>query len=280
MRYYGIDDQYVLAAETFSTLPSFTSAYTRSFIYVEDVQTMYYGTATGWVSIGNNQLTGYLHTQSVASDTWTVNHMLGIQDVVVTVYDSDHKVIMPDEIVANTEDQTIIYFSEAVAGWASVVMSAASTLSASFSTQQIRLPKGSSLANLEWKGTTLYGTNGEATTISQGQLCYCKLNGGTWKYYKYDANGTDKLILPTVIAAEDITSGSDGLFLMEGEMRYDSWSLSGTADASTTVYASATAGGLTMTAPATSGDEVIVAGFLIAASTIHLKIGYAWLEVK
>lgn len=278
MRYYGIDDQYILAAETFATLPSFTTAYTRSFIYVEDVQTMYYGTATGWVSIGTNALTGYLHTQSVASDTWTVNHMLGIQDVVVTVYDGDHKVVMPEEIVANTEDQVIIYFSEAISGWASVVMTTASATAAAFSTQQIRLPKGSSLSDHEWKGTAIYGRAGE--TISRGQLCYCKLNGSVWKYYKYDANGTDKLILPTAIAVDDIASGEDGLLLIDGVMRDDTWSLSGTADASTTVYASATAGGLTMTAPATSGDEVIVAGFLIAASTIHLKIGYAWLEVK
>lgn len=62
-------------------------------------------------------------------------------------------------------------------------------------------------------------------------------------------------------------------------MRDDTWSLSGTADSSTTVYASGTAGGLTMTAPSTSGDEVIVVGFLIAASTIQLKIGYTWVEV-
>jgi hypothetical protein len=63
-------------------------------------------------------------------------------------------------------------------------------------------------------------------------------------------------------------------------MRYDSWSLSGTADTATTVYASGMLGGLTMTVPSTSGDEVVVVGFLIAANTIHLKIGYAWLEVK
>jgi hypothetical protein len=279
MKYYGVDDQYLLQPESAATLPSWESKYTRSFLYAEDTGFMWFGSISGWALVGSGLAGGYVHTQSVASASWSVVHGLNNTNAVVTVYDSDNKVIVPDEITSVDADNITITFSEAIAGFASVV--SASSGSVSFSTQQINLPKGSSFSDHDWKGTAIYGTNGEATTINRGELCYCKLNSSAWKYYRYDANGTDKLILPTCIAVEAIESGADGRFLMEGVMRDDTWSLSGTADVPTTVYASAaTAGALTMTAPPASRDEVVVAGFLIAASTVRIKIGYAWLEVK
>ena len=106
------------------------------------------------------------------------------------------------------------------------------------------------------------------------------MNGGAWKYYKYDANGTYKLILPCGIATADISSAADGIILTNGIMRDDTWSISISADSVTTIYASGTAGAITATAPSTSGDEVVVIGFMIAANTLQLNIGYTWVEVK
>lgn len=276
MKHYGIDNQYLLSAESVTTLPGWDTKYKRSFIFAEDVATMYYGANTGWVAISTSALAGYIHTQSSASATWNINHNLDQNYVAVTIYDNTGEVVMPDTIVNVDEDNTTVTFSEAVAGTA--VVSTGNPGSLLLASQKTTYDKASGMLDHEWKGTALIGRAGEA--ISRGNLCYCRLNGGVWKYYKYDCSGTYKLILPTVIATEDISSGSDGIFLgIGGEMRDDTWGLSGTADATTTVYAS-TSGGLTMTAPSTSGYEVIVAGFLVGGSIMHLHPGYTWVEVK
>lgn len=127
-----------------------------------------------------------------------------------------------------------------------------------------------------YEGMVRTVTAGE--NLSRGHVFYVKLNGGAWKAYKYDCNGTDKLILPSGVAVADITAGATGLGLLSGQMRDDTWSLSPSADAAVTVYASATAGGVTLTAPSTSGDENVVVGLLVAANTILFNFGYAWIE--
>jgi len=276
MRHYGIDDQYLLQAETCDPLPSWEAKYTRSFIYDLDTKTMYYATDTKWVAVSANVLAGYIHPQASASATWSVVHDLGVQDVSVTVYGEDNKVMMPIDIETISVNALTITFGEAVAGKAVIVTGNPGTVT--YSQQKVTLAKGTSLADGDWKGLAITGAVGGS--ITKGDLCYCKLNLGAWKYYRYDADATDKLILPSALALDSYISG-DGSFLIDGEMRNDAWTgLAGTADASTTVYASTATGNLTMTAPAVSGNEVVVVGVLIAAYTLQLKIGYAWLEVK
>lgn len=275
MKYFGIDAGYLLQPESGSSLPAWDSKYTRSFFYDESTGTMYYGSGTEWAACSANTAAGYIYTQSTTSSTWSVTHNLDQRNVSVTVYDSDNKVVMPADITTVDANSLTITFSEAITGVAVIV----SGNPGSTGYSGLNFVAGTSLADHGYQGPTIQGAAGE--TISRGNLCYCKLNSSSWKYYKYDANGTDKLILPTVIATQDITSGSTGTFVKSGgSMRDDTWGLSGTADSSTTVYASGTAGGLTMTAPSTSGDEVIVVGFLIAANVIDLNIGYTWVEVK
>jgi len=123
----------------------------------------------------------------------------------------------------------------------------------------------------------VYGVAGE--NLSRGHILYKKLNGGAWKWYKYDADATNKLILPCGIATADILSGNTGVILVNGQMRDDTWSLSPSADAAVTVYASTTARGVTLTAPSSSGNEVVVVGLLIASNTILTKFGFAWVEI-
>jgi len=128
----------------------------------------------------------------------------------------------------------------------------------------------------EAEGRAVTGTAGE--DLAQSDIVYKKLNGGAWKWYKYDANGTYKLILPSGIATAAITSGNSGIILLSGQMRDDTWALSPSADTAVTVYASGTAGGVTLTAPSTAGDEVIVVGLLVGGNTIQTAFGYAWVE--
>jgi hypothetical protein len=145
--------------------------------------------------------------------------------------------------------------------------------------QKMILQKATSMTNGDWQGTAILGTAGEA--LSQGDIVYKKYNDSAWKYYKYDADGTDKLIIPSGIATAAIASGNDGVILVQGVMRYDSWSsLSVTADSPVTVYASTTAGVPATTAPATSGNEVVVVGVLVGANTIETMFGATWVEVK
>lgn len=276
MKHFGIDNQYVLQPQRVATLPAWSSTYAQSLVYALDTNVMYYGTASGWQPVNGNITAGYLHTQSAAATTWTVVHDLGQRAVNITVYDTSYAVMMPSDIIATDANTTTLTFTEAVAG--SAVVTAANATSVSYSSQKVILGAPTAMVNGDWKGKAISGTAGEA--LSQGNLVYCKLNGGAWKYYKYDANGTDKLILPTAVATQDVAQGATGTFMREGLMRCDAWGLSGTADASTTVYASGTAGALTMTAPSTSGDEVMVIGFLVGTNVVEIKIGCTWLEVK
>jgi hypothetical protein len=340
MRYYGIDDRYVLAAENFATLPDWDTKYTRSFIFVEDVATMYYGTGTGWAPCSANVAAGYIHTQTVAASTWTVTHNLNQKNVSISVYGTDGKMMMPEDIELVNANSSTVTFTDNEAGTAVVVTGnpgviggggtsgtsgtsgtngegggtsgtsgtsgvngadgtngtsgssgtsgsngnngtsgTSGTSGSNGANAALHLGAGTDLADHDYQGPDIQGVAGAA--ISRGQLCYVKLNGGAWKYYPYDADATDKLILPSCMATADVAQGATGTFLLPGgTMRDDTWALAGTADASTTVYASTTAGGLTMTAPATSGNEVVMAGVLIGANVLQLQIGYAWLEVK
>jgi hypothetical protein len=145
--------------------------------------------------------------------------------------------------------------------------------------QKVILKKATSMANGDWQGTAILGTAGEA--LSQGDIVYKKYNNSAWKYFKYDADGTDKLIIPSGIATAAIASGSDGVIMLKGVMRYDSWSLTATQDAAVTVYGSTTPGGVLLAAPTgTSGNEVVVVGVLVGANTIETMFGATWVEVK
>ena len=62
----------------------------------------------------------YLHSQSAASTTWTVNHNLEYDYPSVTIYDNTNKVIIPDEITRISNNQLTITFASAESGNAHV----------------------------------------------------------------------------------------------------------------------------------------------------------------
>lgn len=66
MKHYGIDSQYLLAAESAATLPSWDTIYKRSFIYAEDENRMYYGTNTGWAAWGTSGTSGSSGSSGIA----------------------------------------------------------------------------------------------------------------------------------------------------------------------------------------------------------------------
>lgn len=81
---------------------------------------------TGQAKILGGQATTYInsqvyrHDQSVGSTTWVVPHALGIQYVIVQVYNSSDVQIIPDSITLDSANQLTITFSGSITGTAIV----------------------------------------------------------------------------------------------------------------------------------------------------------------
>ena len=68
-----------------------------------------------WVPM-TQEITTYIHTQSVATDTWTINHGLNTALVNIDIFDATNKIIIPDEIDASVLNQVVVKFSGVQAG--------------------------------------------------------------------------------------------------------------------------------------------------------------------
>ena len=141
--------------------------------------------------------------------------------------------------------------------------------------QKIILQKATSMADHAWQGTAILGTAGE--NLAQGDVVYKKYNSSAWKYYKYDADGTDKAIKPSGIATAAINSAADGVILIAGVMRDDTWNITSPADADASICASETAGGVQLCTGYTpgTGDHMIIIGHLVGSNVIQTAFGYA-----
>jgi hypothetical protein len=68
-----------------------------------------------WVPL-TQQLTMRKHTQTVAQMEWTINHGLNTSDVLVQVYDSEGKWVIPDTINTSVFNQVTVSFSLPMTG--------------------------------------------------------------------------------------------------------------------------------------------------------------------
>jgi hypothetical protein len=124
------------------------------------------------LSVGN----AYLHTQSSSSSTWTITHNLNYKYLSVTVYDSSDNIMLPESIVANSENQLTISFGVNESGYAMLSYGASSsgtsgasgatgTSGSSGSSGSSGTSAGSASRNV----TTFIATSGQTTfTISSG----------------------------------------------------------------------------------------------------------------
>jgi hypothetical protein len=104
-------------------------------------------------------------------------------------------------------------------------------------------------------------TAGEAVVF--GDLCYVKSDGKLWK-----ADASAAATMPGMyMALASISADATGSFLLQGFVRDDSWSWT----VGGMIYASETAGGLTQTAPSTSGAQVQALGSAISATVIDFR---------
>lgn len=78
----------------------------------------------------------YIHTQSLASNTWTVPHNLSTSFPVVTVYDNYNNAIIPQEITSTNTSTLSITFPIPTTGYASVAGGTFSSISQEIAQEQ------------------------------------------------------------------------------------------------------------------------------------------------
>jgi hypothetical protein len=63
-----------------------------------------------------------IHTQITSSATWSFDHGLNNQRPIITVWNTSNEVILPERIVGESSNQTLIYFPIPVAGYAAATV--------------------------------------------------------------------------------------------------------------------------------------------------------------
>jgi hypothetical protein len=121
-------------------------------------------------------------------------------------------------------------------------------------------------------GDIISATAGE--NVAFGDVCYFKSDGKFWKT-DADAVATAKGMLAMAIAT--ISADAAGLFLVKGLARDDTWDWTVAAE----LYLdTATAGGLTETAPSGDEDIVRIAGYAKAADYVWFDPDKSYVEVS
>ena len=117
-------------------------------------------------------------------------------------------------------------------------------------------------SNLTYSGIIETITVGENVVF--GDVLYLKFSDGKWWKAKADAYATTPVAR---MALATISANNAGLSLIEGNVRYDSWSL-----AANKIYLSAaTSGAVTTTQPATTGNQIQVVGTAKTSTTMYFK---------
>lgn len=121
-----------------------------------------------------------------------------------------------------------------------------------------------------YSGTVITDINGGAT-IAQWEAVYYGFADTEWLLA--DANGTGTYPAQGLAVAAT-TNGAAATVLTQGFVRNDAWNWS-----AGDIYLSATPGGLTQTAPSTSGDKVQVVGFAVSADVAYFHFNPTYVEV-
>ena len=123
--------------------------------------------------------------------------------------------------------------------------------------------------NFEYAGQTAIIEAGD--TITQGNLLYWDANG---HLVRADADAAASM--PAVcFALNSTTSGHNALVLMQGWVYNSAWTLAEGDE----VFVSTAIGGLTVTAPSDSGDQVQVIGIGLTEDLLWFNPDYTVLEI-
>lgn len=121
-----------------------------------------------------------------------------------------------------------------------------------------------------WFGTSITGLNNSGG-VTQWDVVY--LNSSS-QWVLADANGSGTYPARG-LAVDTVATANATEVLVHGTVRNDAWSWTIGAP----IYLSATAGGLTQTAPSTSGDKVQVVGFALSADIAFFDFNSTYVTV-
>lgn len=117
-------------------------------------------------------------------------------------------------------------------------------------------------ANLSYTGTYEIATVGESVVF--GDVLYLKFSDGKYWKAKADAYTTTPA---TRMALATISADTTGNLLIEGLVRYDSWSFA----ANNVWLSAATAGAITTTQPATTGNQIQKIGIAFTSTKLQFR---------
>ncbi len=117
-------------------------------------------------------------------------------------------------------------------------------------------------------GTLTTGIAGPAAGLTRWDIVYSKNKAGVEAFYPYDSDGTDKAEPPRCVAISTVVENAAFSCLIEGIVRNDGWGMTTGQDEGKKVYASTTAGGITLTEPATDGVAI---GTVREQNVVHFK---------
>jgi hypothetical protein len=173
---YALTASYALnAGTTVNTGSLITTSSFNSFSQsiVSRVSTLESG---GGGSAGNSG--SFLYEQASPAITWSITHNLNYEYPSVTVYDSNNKIIIPDEITSVSVNALTITFASAEGGWAHISIGGGVT---------------STLAGDRYLHTQSNASNSWAITHSLD-----------FKYVNIDVyDSNDQILLPQTITAQD-----------------------------------------------------------------------------
>jgi len=124
-------------------------------------------------------------------------------------------------------------------------------------------------ADGDWCGHTVLGTAGENLALSD--VVYLKSDGKLWK-----ANATDTSKMPAkAMATAVILAGAEGVFLLDGFLRRDAWTMTVGA----VLYVHTVVGSINPTPPATSGNQVQRVAIAVTADIVNFRPSKDVIEV-
>ena len=74
-----------------------------------------------WIPM-TQEITTYVHQQTTASSTWTINHNFNTNKVLVQISDENGKVVIPDDVDLSAVDTATVTFATTVSGVAIVML--------------------------------------------------------------------------------------------------------------------------------------------------------------
>lgn len=168
--------------------------------------------SSDWNLIINKPNVGVVYSQSLAASTWSINHNLGAQWPLVTVYDNTNAVVLPQTIVSNDANNLTITFPSPQSGYANISR-AGNYISGSILWSQITngpFSTTGSVTNFTGSALQLNGTNFVAGTLfgvsnqnsesisfnpavsqSVGRILFFDNAAGTYTTARFTANNFD-----------------------------------------------------------------------------------------